>query len=61
MYKCDMGMLYDPSLPVLVTIFLPASIDDVNSAISQDNCETTVTYHSAYSLGMIIITNNQLQ
>ena len=47
--------------PVLVANLRPASDDDVESAISEDNCETTITEHSLYSSGASVFTNDELQ
>ena len=37
------------------------SIDDVKSAISEDNCEMTITDNSLYYMGAGVFTNFQLQ
>ena len=37
-----MGVLDDAADPVPVANFPHASVDDIESAISEDNCETTI-------------------
>ena len=56
-----MGVLDDAADPVPVANFPPASVDDIESAISEDNCETTITNDSAYSLGVGVFATDQLQ
>ena len=51
----------DTAAPVPVAMFRPASVDDIKSAILEDNSETNLTEYYSYSLGVTIFKTNQLR
>ena len=46
------GVSYDADCPILVANLPPASVDEVESAISEGNRKTTITDNYAYSMGV---------
>ena len=47
--------------PVMVVNFPSASVDDAELAISDDNCETTITENSVHFQDVSVFTTNQIQ